>query len=200
MYGASEGLRTILIERTAAGGQAGTSSLIENYLGFPDGVSGAQLTERARRQAIRFGAEFVTAREVAAIEPHGAARTVRFADGGSLDAQAIVLATGVSYRALSAPGVDDFTGRGVFYGASPSEAATARTRTSTSSAAPTRRGRRRSTSRAHARSVTLLVRGTVLESSMSYYLIQRLGTLDNVTRPDLLRGRRGPPGRTTWRS
>ncbi len=181
VYGASEGLRTILIERTAAGGQAGTSSLIENYLGFPEGVSGAQLTERARRQAIRFGAEFVTAREVAAIEPHGAARTVRFADGGSLNAQAIVLATGVSYRALSAPGVDDFTGRGVFYGASPSEARNCKDADVYIVGGANSAGQAAVSFARHARSVTLLVRGTGLESSMSYYLIQRLDTLENVT-------------------
>ncbi len=181
VYGASEGLRTILIERTAAGGQAGTSSLIENYLGFPEGVSGAQLTERARRQAIRFGAEFVTAREVAAIEPHGAARTVRFADGGSLDAQAVVLATGVSYRALSAPGVDDFTGRGVFYGASPSEARNCKDADVYIVGGANSAGQAAVSFAKHARSVTLLVRGTGLESSMSFYLIQRLGSLDNVS-------------------
>ena len=125
LYGASEGLRTILIERTAAGGQAGQSSRIENYLGFPDGVSGAQLTDRARRQAVKFGAEPVTAREVVAIEANGSARTIRFTDGETIDAHAIILATGVSYRQLGAPGVGDFTGRGVFYGSAMSEASNA---------------------------------------------------------------------------
>ena len=86
MYGASEGLRTVLVERTATGGQAGQSSRIENYLGFPDGVSGAQLTERARRQAVKFGAELITTRDVVALEVNGSARTVRFADGASIDA------------------------------------------------------------------------------------------------------------------
>jgi thioredoxin reductase (NADPH) len=103
LYGASEGLRTILIERTATGGQAGQSSRIENYLGFPDGVSGAQLTDRARRQAAKFGAEIVTAREVVAIEVKGSARTVRFTDGATIDAHAVILASGVSYRQLTAP-------------------------------------------------------------------------------------------------
>ena len=82
VYGASEGLRTVLVERTATGGQAGQSSRIENYLGFPDGVSGAQLTERARRQALKFGAEMITTRDVVGVEVNGSARTVRFADGG----------------------------------------------------------------------------------------------------------------------
>jgi thioredoxin reductase (NADPH) len=122
LYGASEGLRTLLVERTAAGGQAGQSSRIENYLGFPDGVSGAQLTERARRQAAKFGAELLTAREVVAIEINGSARSIRFAEGDRIDAHSIILATGVSYRQLIAPGVDELTGRGVFYGSAMSEA------------------------------------------------------------------------------
>src|SRR5580698_3515757 len=96
VYGASEGLRTILVERTATGGQAGQSSRIENYLGFPDGVSGAQLTDRARRQATKFGAELLTAREVTGLEVRGPARRAAFADGTFLDAQAVILATGVS--------------------------------------------------------------------------------------------------------
>ena len=122
VYGASEGLRTVLVERTATGGQACQSSRIENYLGFPDGVSGAQLTERARRQALKFGAEMITTRDVVAVEVNGSARTVRFADGGSIDAHSVILATGVSYRQLAAPGLDELTGRGVFYGSALSEA------------------------------------------------------------------------------
>ncbi|EPJ36308.1 hypothetical protein STAFG_6642 [Streptomyces afghaniensis 772] len=116
VYGASEGLRTVLVERSATGGQAGQSSRIENYLGFPDGVSGAQLTDRARRQAAKFGAEILTAREVTALEVNGAARIVRFSDGSAVAAHSVILATGVSYRQLSAPGCDDLTGCGVYYG------------------------------------------------------------------------------------
>ncbi len=122
VYGASEGLRTVLIERTATGGQAGQSSRIENYLGFPDGVSGAQLTERARRQAVKFGAELITTRDVVALEVNGSARTVRFADGASVDAHTVILATGVSYRRLDAAHLDVFTGRGVYYGSALTEA------------------------------------------------------------------------------
>ena len=99
MYGASEGLRTVLVERSATGGQAGQSSRIENYLGFPDGVSGAQLTDRARRQAARFGAEILTAREVTGLEVNGAARVVRFSDGSAVAAHSVILATGVSVPA-----------------------------------------------------------------------------------------------------
>ena len=122
MYGASEGLRTVLVERQATGGQAGQSSRIENYLGFPDGVSGAQLTDRARRQAAKFGAEVLTARDVVALEVRGSARVVQFGDGSEIAAHAVVLATGVSYRSLDAPGVAELTGRGVFYGSAATEA------------------------------------------------------------------------------
>ena len=100
VYGASEGLRTVLIETTATGGQAGQSSKIENYLGFPDGVSGSQLADRARRQAEKFGAELITARTATALEINGPKRTIRFDDGGSVDAHAIIVATGVAYNDL----------------------------------------------------------------------------------------------------
>ena len=122
VYGASEGLRTVLVERTATGGQAGQSSRIENYLGFPDGVSGAQLTDRARRQATKFGAEVLTTRDVVGLEVRGSARRVRFADGTFIDAHTVILATGVSYRLLDVPGVSELTGRGVYYGSALTEA------------------------------------------------------------------------------
>src|SRR5690349_12567505 len=121
VYGGSEGLRTVLVERIATGGQAGTSSRIENYLGFPDGVSGGQLTERARRQAVKFGVELLTTRDVVSLERRGAARVVRFGDGTELAAHTVILATGVSYRLLDAPGLGELTGRGVYYGASTTE-------------------------------------------------------------------------------
>ena len=122
VYGASEGLKTVLVERTATGGQAGQSSRIENYLGFPDGVSGAQLTTRARLQALKFGAEVLTTREVVGLEVKGAAREVQFADGGTLGAHSVILATGVSYQQLGAPGLKEMTGRGVYYGSALTEA------------------------------------------------------------------------------
>src|ERR1700683_2519154 len=121
VYGASEGLRTVLVERLATGGQAGQSSRIENYLGFPDGVSGAQLTDRARRQAGKVGAEVLTTRDVIGLEVNGSARSVRFADGSAIDAHTVILATGVSYRRLGAPGMDDMTGRGGYYGSELAE-------------------------------------------------------------------------------
>src|SRR3954451_4254303 len=122
VYGASEGLRTVLVEREATGGQAGQSSRIENYLGFPDGVSGGQLADRARRQAVRFGAEIVTTREVVGLEVAGARRGVGSADGSCLQAHCLVLATGVQYRLLGADGVERFVGNGVYYGAALPEA------------------------------------------------------------------------------
>src|SRR5487761_1657022 len=122
LYGASEGLRTVLAERMATGGQAGQSSRIENYLGFPDGVSGAQLTDRARRQAAKFGAEVLTTRDVIGLEVCGSARRVTFADGASIDSQTVILATGVAYRQLDAPGLEEYTGRGVYYGSALTEA------------------------------------------------------------------------------
>src|SRR5438874_11134813 len=103
VYGASEGLHTVLVERRAVGGQAGQSSRIENYLGFPDGVSGSQLTDRARRQARKFGAEVLTARDVVALEARGSARVITFSDGTELAAHPVLLATGVADRALDAP-------------------------------------------------------------------------------------------------
>ena len=181
VYGASEGLRTILVERTAVGGQAGQSSRIENYLGFPDGVSGAQLTERARRQAIKFGAEVVTTREVTAIEVNGSARTVRFADGGRLDAHAIILATGVTYRQLAAPGLHGFAGRGVFYGSAMSEASSCAGQDVYIVGGANSAGQAAVYLAQRARSVHLVVRGRSLAASMSYYLVQQIESIANIT-------------------
>ena len=181
VYGASEGLRTVLVERTATGGQAGQSSRIENYLGFPDGVSGGQLTDRARRQAVKFGAELITTREAVSVEANGSGRTVRFDDGTSIDAHTVILATGVAYRQLAAEGVDEFTGRGIYYGSALTEAPgcvdhdvfiVGGANSAGQAAVYLARG---------ARSVTLLVRGRSLESSMSYYLIQQVEAVPNIT-------------------
>jgi thioredoxin reductase (NADPH) len=181
VYGASEGLRTVLVERTAAGGQAGQSSRIENYLGFPDGVSGAQLTERARRQAVKFGAEVVTAREVVGIEVNGSARTVRFAEGDAIDAHAVILATGVSYRQLRAPGLDDFTGRGVFYGSAMTEAAACCGQDIYIVGGANSAGQAAVYLSRYARSVSIMVRARSVDASMSYYLIQQIRGIENIT-------------------
>jgi thioredoxin reductase (NADPH) len=181
VYGASEGLRTVLLERTATGGQAGQSSRIENYLGFPDGVSGAQLTERARRQAVRFGAELITTRDVVGLDASGSARTVRLADGATIDAHTVILAMGVSYRQLVAPGVDELTGRGVFYGSALTEAANCANQDVYIVGGANSAGQAAVYLARGARTVTLLVRAPSLESSMSYYLIQQIAAVPNIS-------------------
>jgi thioredoxin reductase (NADPH) len=180
VYGASEGLRTVLVERRATGGQAGQSSRIENYLGFPDGVTGAQLTERARRQAGKFGAEVLTTRDVVGLEVRGSARVVRFADGGELPAHSLILATGVSYRPLVAPGVSDLTGRGVYYGSAATEAAACADADVYIVGGANSAGQAALHFARHARTVTIVVRGDSLERSMSYYLIQEIMAIDNI--------------------
>jgi thioredoxin reductase (NADPH) len=174
VYGASEGLRTVLVERSATGGQAGQSSRIENYLGFPDGVSGSQLTDRARRQAARFGAEILTAREVTGLEVNGSARTVRFSDGTSIAAHSVLLATGVSYRQLDAPGLAELTGRGVFYGSALTEAPACQGEDVYVVGGANSAGQAAMYLARGARSVTLVVRGPSLTASMSHYLIQQI--------------------------
>jgi thioredoxin reductase (NADPH) len=181
VYGASEGLRTVLVERTATGGQAGQSSRIENYLGFPDGVSGAQLTDRARRQAARFGAEVLTTREVVALDVNGSARTVRFSDGTAIAAHTIIVATGVSYQQLTAPGLTPLTGRGVFYGSSLTEAVSCKGQDVYIVGGANSAGQAAVYMARHARSVTLLVRGSSLQRSMSHYLIQQIAGIGEIS-------------------
>ncbi|MBM7093515.1 FAD-dependent oxidoreductase [Streptomyces sp. NPDC012461] len=181
VYGASEGLRTVLVERSATGGQAGQSSRIENYLGFPDGVSGAQLTDRARRQATRFGAEILTAREVTGLEVCGSARVVRFSDGSSVAAHSVILATGVSYRQLSVPGCADLTGRGVYYGSALTEASACRGEDVYIVGGANSAGQAAMHLARGAKSVTLLVRGPDLSASMSYYLIRQIEKAPNIS-------------------
>jgi thioredoxin reductase (NADPH) len=181
VYGASEGLRTVLVERTATGGQAGQSSRIENYLGFPNGVSGAQLTDRARRQAAKFGAEVLTTREVVGLDINGSARTVRFSDGTSLDAHTVILATGVAYRQLAAPGVAELTGRGVFYGSALTEATSCADHDIYIVGGANSAGQAAVYLAKSARSVTILVRGPSLEKSMSHYLIQQVDAIPAIS-------------------
>ncbi len=181
VYGASEGLRTVLVERTATGGQAGQSSRIENYLGFPDGVSGAQLTDRARRQAAKFGAEVLTTRDVVRLEVNGSARGVRFADGGGIDAHAVILATGVAYRQLAGPGIEELTGRGVYYGSALTETAACAGQDVFVVGGANSAGQAAVYLSRGARSVTILVRGPSLEKSMSYYLIQQIAAIPAIT-------------------
>jgi thioredoxin reductase (NADPH) len=191
VYGASEGLKTVLIEETTTGGQAGRSSKIENYLGFPTGVSGAELTTSARLQAERFGAEVITTRKAVRLQAgdSGTARTVEFEDGSSIGAQAIILATGVDYRQLKVTGCWDdpdnpacnYVGRGVFYGASVSEASECRGEDVYIVGGANSAGQAAMYMSRTAKSVTLLVRGPSLEASMSHYLIQQIERNDNIT-------------------
>ncbi|WP_020578238.1 FAD-dependent oxidoreductase [Actinopolymorpha alba] len=181
VYGASEGLRTLVAERQATGGQAGQSSRIENYLGFPDGVSGAQLTERARRQAVKFGAEILTTSEVTGLEACGSARIVSFNDGGQVAAHTVIIATGVAYRDLDVPGVAELAGRGVFYGSAATEAAHCADRDVYIVGGANSAGQAALFFSTIARSVTLVVRADALERSMSYYLVEQLRTRPNVS-------------------
>jgi thioredoxin reductase (NADPH) len=181
VYGASEGLKTVLVERKATGGQAGQSSRIENYLGFPDGVSGAQLTDRARRQAQKFGAEVLTARDVTGLEVRGSSRVVTFGDGTEIKAHSIVLSTGVAYRALDAAGVHELTGRGVYYGSASTEAPDCQDKPIYIVGGANSAGQAAVFFSRYAATVTLVVRGASLRSSMSHYLIEQIEAIENVT-------------------
>ncbi|MBX7452021.1 FAD-dependent oxidoreductase [Mycolicibacterium sp. 3033] len=179
VYGASEGLKTVLIERTATGGQAGQSSRIENYLGFPDGLSGAQLAERARRQAEKFEAELITAAEVVALEVDGNARTVHLSDGRAIGTRAVILAMGVEYRQLPADGCEVLTGAGVYYGATTSVASECDDDEVYVIGGANSAGQAAMYLSRTAKSVTIVSRRT-LEDSMSHYLIQQIRAQDNI--------------------
>jgi thioredoxin reductase (NADPH) len=180
VYAASEGLRTVLVEKKATGGQAGQSSRIENYLGFPDGVSGAQLTERARRQALKFGAELLSTREAVGLEVAGSARLVRFSDGSAIGAHAAVLATGVMYRRLEAEGLAELTGRGVYYGSTATEAPSCAGEDVYLVGGANSAGQAAVYFARYARRVHVLIRGDDLRQSMSQYLISQLNSLPNI--------------------
>ncbi len=192
VYAASEGLRTVMVERDAPGGQAGQSAAIENYLGFPKGVSGADLTHRAVAQASRFGAETVLAREVVGLEQRGPVHAVRFADGGEVESRAVLVATGVAYRRLEARGVDELGSRGVYYGASASEAAQCADQVVHVVGAANSAGQAVLNFAKVASKVVLLVRGARLEDSMSEYLVERITARRQRGGAVPHRGRRGP--------
>ena len=180
VYAASEGLRTVLVERRATGGQAGESSRIDNYLGFPDGVSGAQLTGRARRQALKFGAELLSTREVVGLDAAGSARIVRFGDGSGIAAHTAVLATGVTYRRLEASGLDELRGRGVFYGSAATEAQACAGEDVYIVGGANSAGQAAVYFAKFARRVHLVFRADDLSHSMSRYLADQLAGMDNV--------------------
>ena len=174
VYGASEGLRTLLIEREAPGGQAGMSSKIENYLGFPAGLSGAELTRRALLQATRFGTELLLPHEVQGISVEGSARLVHLVDGATLRCHTVLLATGVSYRTLDVPGSERLQGAGLYYGAGMSEAPLYRDQDVYLVGGANSAGQAAMYFSRYARSVTLLVHGPSLDESMSQYLIDQI--------------------------
>ena len=180
VYASSEGLRTAVIERDAPGGQAAQSARIENYLGFPKGLSGADLSHRAITQARRLGAEMVLARSVESLEQRGIIHAVRFDDGCEVEARAVILATGVSYRKLPAEGLDDLTGRGVYYGAAAADARAATGDDVYIVGAANSAGQAALHLAEHARRVVLVVRGESIDASMSRYLVERVEAAANI--------------------
>ena len=181
VYGASEGLHTVLIEREASGGQAGTSSRIENYLGFPIGLSGGDLARRAVAQASRFGVEILVPQEVKALRVQDPYRFVTLLDGTELSCHALMITTGVSYRTLDVPGIERLTGAGVYYGAAMTEALSCLDSDVYIVGGANSAGQAAMYFSRYARSVTMLVRGDSLAKSMSQYLIDQIGATGNIT-------------------
>jgi len=179
VYGASEGLKTVMVEREAPGGQAGQSSRIENYLGFPAGLSGSDLARRATDQARRLGAELLTVKEAVGLRAEGAARLLELSDDSVLSASCVLIASGVSYRQLDTPGFPDLTGAGVYYGAAMTEARSCSDQHIIVIGGANSAGQAAVYFAGYAASVTMLVRSS-LEKSMSQYLIEQIAALANV--------------------
>jgi thioredoxin reductase (NADPH) len=180
VYGASEGLSTVMIERSAPGGQAGSSSRIENYLGFPVGLSGDDLARRGVTQAKRFGVEILTPQEVVEVRLENSYRLVKLADGSEINCHAILLATGVNWRKLELPGCDRLTGRGIYYGAAKTEALACQDEHIYLVGGANSAGQAAMYFSQYAAKVTMLVRGDSLTQSMSQYLIQQIDSTDNI--------------------
>ncbi|MBY5163319.1 FAD-dependent oxidoreductase [Salsipaludibacter albus] len=180
VYGATEGLRVAVVERQATGGQAGSSSRIENYLGFPKGISGLDLARRATAQAVRFGAEILTAADVVQLRVEGPRRTIVLGDGAELSSHAVIIASGMTTRTLDVPGFERLTGKGVYYGATLSEAAAFAGEDVFVVGGANSAGQGAVWFARHARTVTLLVRGDSLAHKMSSYLVDQLAELGNV--------------------
>jgi thioredoxin reductase (NADPH) len=179
VYGASEGLRTVMVEREAPGGQAGQSSLIENYLGFPRGLSGSDLARRATDQARRLGAELLSVQDAVALHVEGAGRIVELSDGTALSANCVLVASGVTYRQLDTPGFAELTGAGIYYGAAVTEARSCAEQRVVIIGGANSAGQAAVYFSDHAAEVTMLVRST-LEKSMSHYLIEHIGRLPKI--------------------
>jgi thioredoxin reductase (NADPH) len=180
MYAASEGLSTVIVEREAPGGQAGQSAAIENYLGFPKGLSGSDLAHRALAQVSRFGAELVLARDVVGFESRGPVRAVLFDGAGEIEARAVIVATGVSYRRLDAEGLDELTGRGVYYGAHASEAIQCQGDEVYIVGAANSAGQAALNLSTYAKRVVIVVRRSSLAATMSQYLVERILSAPNI--------------------
>jgi thioredoxin reductase (NADPH) len=180
VYGASEGLKTVIVEQEAPGGQAGLSSRIENYLGFPSGLSGADLARRAVAQARRFGAEILAPQQVTRIRAEGPYRIVTLADGCELSCHAMVIATGVQWRKLDVPGIDRLQGAGVYYGAGSTEALSCNNEDVYIVGGANSAGQAAMNFSRYARSVVMLVRGESLAATMSQYLINDIAQAPNI--------------------
>jgi thioredoxin reductase (NADPH) len=180
VYGASEGLKTVMIEREAPGGQAGMSSRIENYLGFPSGLSGADLARRAVAQAKRFGVEILAPQEVTKLRVEAGSKFVTLGDGTEVGAKAMLIATGVSYRKLNVPGMDRVYGAGVYYGAAMTEAVGCRGEDVYIVGGANSAGQAAVFFSQHARRVIMLVRGNTLEAGMSQYLVDQIQQTSNI--------------------
>jgi thioredoxin reductase (NADPH) len=180
VYGASEGLRTVLIEREAPGGQAGLSSRIENYLGFPSGLSGADLARRAVAQAKRFGVEILSPQEGQSLRLEGPYKILQLADGSEVSCQALLIATGVQWRMLDVPGIERLHGAGVYYGAAMTEAISCKDETVYVVGGANSAGQAAMHFSRYAREVVMLVRGPSLSSSMSQYLIDQISQTPNI--------------------
>jgi thioredoxin reductase (NADPH) len=180
VYGASEGLRTIVVEREAPGGQAGTSSRIENYLGFPTGLSGSDLARRATDQARRLGAELLSIQDAVALRVEGAGRIVELSGGGVLSANCVLVASGVSYNQLTAPGFEEFRGKGIYYGAALTEARSCADQHVVVIGGANSAGQAAMHFSGYAAKVTMLVRADSLAKSMSHYLIEQIAAVPNI--------------------
>ncbi len=180
VYGASEGLKTVMVEREAPGGQAGTSSRIENYLGFPAGLSGSDLARRGTDQARRLGAELLTVQEAVGLRAEGAGRLVELSGGGVLSTNCVIVASGVSYLQLDTPGFKEFTGAGIYYGAALTEARSCTDQHVVVIGGANSAGQAAVYFSGYAARVTMLVRGPSLERSMSHYLIAQIAALPNI--------------------
>ena len=180
VYGASEGLRTVMVEREAPGGQAGQSSRIENYLGFPAGLSGSDLARRATDQARRLGAELLTVQDAIGLQVEGAGRIVQLSGGGTLSGSSVLVASGVSYRQMDVPGFAELTGQGIYYGAAMTEARACAEQHVFVIGGANSAGQAAVYFSGYAGKVTMLVRGDSLGRSMSHYLIEQIAELPNI--------------------